>query len=282
MELPHIGQNCALKECNRLDFLPVKCDACSSVFCLEHYRYERHNCDKAKNKDFQVPVCPLCMEPVVAKRDQLPDIAVSEHIDKFCKENEMLKTNLRAKKKTDLQACSHKSCRQKDVIYLECGDCKSKFCIKHRHPTDHCCPGPKPTSLGSTLTHNLNSFKDSCSSGATSSYSMMKNKAQQITKSGQAALNRLATGSRNRSPTVNNNTTTASSQLANNLQGGLSEQEALAIALSESATNSTNGVATDRAQVEDEDSLLARAIHESELETARRQNPAQKDTCVLS
>lgn len=282
MELPHIGQNCALKECNRLDFLPVKCDACSSVFCLEHYRYERHNCDKAKDKDFQVPVCPLCMEPVMGKRGQLPDIAVSEHIDQFCKANESLKSRLRAsneiKKKTDLQACSHKSCRQKDLIYLECGDCKSKFCIKHRHPTDHLCPGPKSVSISSTLTNNLNSFKDSCSSGATSSYSMIKSRAQQMTKSGQAALNRLASTSRNRDTTTNS--TAPNGQLARGLQGGLSEEEALAIALRESA-GALNGT-----QLEDEDSQLARALHESELEARRNRvgngNRPQKDTCVLS
>lgn len=169
MELPHIGQNCALKQCNQLDFLPVKCDACSNVFCIEHYQYERHNCDKAKDKDFQVPVCPLCMEPVMGKRGQLPDIFVSEHIDQFCKGNEAIQARLAAsKRKTNLQACSHKSCKQKDVIYLECSDCRAKFCIRHRHPTDHSCTGPPKatpfsssigSSIGSSLTHSLSGKK---------------------------------------------------------------------------------------------------------------------------
>jgi predicted nucleic acid binding AN1-type Zn finger protein len=290
MELPHIGQNCALRECNQLDFLPISCDACSSVYCLEHYRYERHNCDKAKNRDFQVPVCPLCMEPVVGKRDVLPDIAVSEHIDRNCNGNEALKTKLKtAFKKTNLQACSHRSCKQKDLIYLECNDCKSRFCIKHRHPSDHSCPGPKPTSFGAAFTNNLNSLADSCSSGATSSLSMIKNKAQQMTKSGQAALQRLAANSRNHVRS-NDGRQTDTSQLANSLQNGLSEQEALTIALQESAAaangaSSTHGPATNSAQIENEDTLLARAIHESELEARRNRtggNRPQKDSCVLS
>ncbi|GFR12790.1 hypothetical protein TNCT_602391, partial [Trichonephila clavata] len=36
MEFPHLGNHCYEKSCNRLDFLPMKCDACSNLFCYEH------------------------------------------------------------------------------------------------------------------------------------------------------------------------------------------------------------------------------------------------------
>lgn len=288
MELPHIGDNCALKQCNQLDFLPVKCDACSKVFCLEHYRYEKHDCHTAKNKDFQVPVCPLCMEPVVGKRDQLPDLAVSQHIDQFCPKNELLKNYQRQRKNTNLQACTFKSCKQKDLIYLECNDCKAKFCIKHRHPTDHSCAGPV-SSVGTSISSNWNSLKDTCTSNASSSYSMIKHKAQQITKSGQAALNRIAASTNGLQSNIRASSSNQRASAVSNLQGNLSEQEALAIAMRESTTNDGLGT-SDRPIVieDDEDAALARAIHESEVEARNRPRTAtdgpgsRKDTCILS
>lgn len=280
MELPHLGNNCALGDCNQLDFLPVKCDACSQVYCIRHYRYENHQCSQARNKDNQVPACPLCSQPVVGKRDQLPDIAVSEHIDKYCKRNELLK-NGPAKAKTNLQACSFARCKQKDVIYLECNECRSKFCVKHRHPSDHSCAGPASSKH---LVDTWQSFKGSCSTSANSGYELLKNKAQQISKSGQAALNRLSHPSRTtttgpRSGAGSVGRTGHGNAQVNSLQGNLSEQEALAIALNESRAQQNN---TRGAFQGDEDLALARALHESQLEQARRTNGNNKDSCVLS
>lgn len=285
MELPHIGEHCALQQCNQLDFLPVKCDACLKVFCLEHYRYERHHCETARNKDFQVPVCPLCMQPVVSKRDQPPDLAVSQHIDQFCTKNDLLK-NYRQRRTTNLQACAYKSCKQKDLIYLQCADCKAKFCIKHRHPTDHLCVGQTST-LGSSITNNWNSFKDTCSSNASSSYSMIKNKAQQITKSGKAALSGITANS---DGTQANRAWPSGGTGISNLQGNLSEQEALAIAIRESTANGTGNKDQPLVIDGDEDAALARAIHESEVEARNRprtstnsaSSRSHKDTCLLS
>lgn len=278
MELPHIGKNCALRECNQLDFLPIKCDSCSEVFCIQHYKYDAHNCEKAKQKDVQVPVCPLCSQPVASKRDQLPDIAVSQHIDQYCTRNDLLPSSSRKKPPSSLQACTFKSCKQKDLIYLECSDCRSKYCIKHRHPSDHSCSGP-PT-VAANLANNWNQFKGSCSSSASNNYELIKNKVHQISRSGQAALNRLTL----------NKTSGGNSTTVQSLQGGLSEQEALAIAMNESRSTSrrTPGDGTSflpgHEDDNDEDAALARALHESQLEASRRQRAAtnQKDNCVLS
>jgi len=46
--------------------------------------YSQHNCPKARSKDVQVPVCPLCNQPVASPRNQAPDIAVGQHIDRDC------------------------------------------------------------------------------------------------------------------------------------------------------------------------------------------------------
>lgn len=275
MELPHLGKNCALSSCNQLDFLPVKCDACSKVFCIQHYRYDTHNCEKSKSKDVQVPVCPLCSEPVACRGGQLPDYAVSQHIDQFCKRNSMIKGRPN-KPSTNLQSCSFSRCKQKDLIYLECGDCRSKFCIKHRHPSDHSCPGPPLVS-----TQTWNTFRGSCSSSASSGFEMIKNKAQQISKSGQAALNRLSNSNNN--DTRHRNQAMNSGQLVGALQGSLTEQEALAIALNESKANGASQVP--RSQ-EDEDLALARALHQSEVEARnqglnRNRGSGNKDSCII-
>ena len=291
MELPHIGQHCALTSCNRLDFLPVKCDSCSNVYCVEHYRYETHNCPNAKRKDVQVPVCPLCQEPVAGKRGEPPDLAVSQHIDLICKRNDLLSSKqkqlAREQKATDLKTCSFKKCKQKDLIYLECSDCKCKFCIKHRHPSDHDCSPTTGTRLSAgvgQLATSWHSLRGSCSSGASTSIELLKNKAHQINQSGQAALNRLKSAGAGGGAQTGGSSSAAAVATTTSLQGNLSEQEALAIALSESAAGAPSGAAA----AADEDAALARAIHESELEARRRgrattaTGQSQKDTCVLS
>lgn len=110
---------------------------------------------------------------------------------------------------------------------------------------------------------------------------MIKTKVQQMSKSGQAALNRMTNSKMN--PTTSGSNLAPSSSRSSRecesvLQGHLTEEEALAIALSESAqTNIYN-------PTEDEDAALARAIQQSELEARNSRNMAgsNKDTCVLS
>lgn len=264
MELPNLGENCALGGCNRLDFLPIKCDACSAVFCIEHYQYDDHKCLKAKNRDNQVPVCPMCSEPVPSRRGELPDIAVSQHIDRYCSNNGLKKLN---KPKSTLTSCSFKSCRQKDVIYLECDDCRLKFCIKHRHPSDHMCA--KPGISDKTIAENWRNFKDSCSTSASLGFQLIKDRAQKMTKAGQATSNRTS---------------------VKNIQGDLNEQEALSIAIAESRNSASpprpsKAVNSSRNQrQEEEDLALARAMHESQLESQSRPqvNNVLKESCVVS
>nr|XP_008532525.1 PREDICTED: AN1-type zinc finger protein 2A isoform X5 [Equus przewalskii] len=85
MEFPDLGKHCSEKTCNQLDFLPLKCDACKQDFCKDHFTYTAHKCPYAFKKDVQVPVCPLCNNPIPIKKGEIPDVVVGEHIDRDCK-----------------------------------------------------------------------------------------------------------------------------------------------------------------------------------------------------
>ena len=55
MEFPELGKNCHKAECKQLDFLPMKCDGCSQIFCKDHFPYDTHSCPEAYRKNIQVP-----------------------------------------------------------------------------------------------------------------------------------------------------------------------------------------------------------------------------------
>ncbi|XP_034935779.1 AN1-type zinc finger protein 2A [Chelonus insularis] len=134
MEFPNLGEHCTEKTCNRLDFLPLKCDACESIFCTDHISYSGHSCPSAYKKDVQVPVCPLCNVPISLKRGDPPDLAVGLHMDNDCQSD-------KAKKKVFTNKCSSKGCKIKEIVRVDCNECGKNYCLKHRHPADHHCVG---------------------------------------------------------------------------------------------------------------------------------------------
>nr|CAG4652047.1 EOG090X0APF [Triops cancriformis] len=140
MELPHLGKHCSETSCNQLDFLPIQCDACNKVFCMDHTTYDSHNCTSLYKKNVQVPVCPLCSQPVPGRRGEAPDIAVGDHIDRDCQSDPA-----KAKRKVFANRCSIKSCKKKEIVRVICDSCKNNFCLRHRHMSDHNCTGNRPT-----------------------------------------------------------------------------------------------------------------------------------------
>ncbi|KAH0513458.1 AN1-type zinc finger protein 2B [Microtus ochrogaster] len=136
MEFPDLGAHCSEPSCQRLDFLPLKCDACSGIFCADHVAYAQHHCGSAYQKDIQVPVCPLCNVPVPVARGEPPDRAVGEHIDRDCRSDPA-----QQKRKIFTNKCERSGCRQREMMKLTCDQCGRNFCIKHRHPLDHDCSG---------------------------------------------------------------------------------------------------------------------------------------------
>ncbi|XP_074105403.1 AN1-type zinc finger protein 2A isoform X3 [Cotesia typhae] len=201
MELPHIGKHCSEKTCNRLDFLPMKCDACEESFCSDHITYLSHSCPSAYKKDVQVPVCPLCHVPIPIKRGDTPDIAVGLHIDNQC-ESDLSN----AKKKVFVNKCSSKGCKIKEIIRVDCKDCGMNFCLKHRHPVDHNCIGHEEAVRLKRL-------------------EALKRKAKQQSSSGSGS---------------NSNRQVTNGQAFRNIQGGMSEDEALARALQASLQDEDN------------------------------------------
>ncbi|XP_017004117.2 AN1-type zinc finger protein 2A [Drosophila takahashii] len=220
MEFPHLGQHCSEPTCNRLDFLPVKCDSCDKVFCASHYNYDRHSCPSAHRKNVQVPICPLCREPVPTPPGVEPDVTVGQHIDQQCKsESKKIYTN----------RCHAKGCKRKELIPVTCSQCHLNFCLRHRHTSDHDCQPPSAragagagsSSSGSGGWQSI--FKTpSSTSSASESRSM----------AAQAAERRRQ--SRNTSSSISTTNSTPRAVQATqvqNIQGNMSEDEALARAL---------------------------------------------------
>ncbi|CAG12231.1 unnamed protein product [Tetraodon nigroviridis] len=142
MEFPDLGEHCSEKTCKRLDFLPMRCDACQEIFCKDHITYANHKCMSSYKKDIQVPVCPLCNIPIPIKRGEMPDIKVGEHIDRDCRSDPAQR-----KRKIFTNKCSKGGCKQKEMMRVTCDQCHLNFCLKHRHPLDHDCrPDGKPLS----------------------------------------------------------------------------------------------------------------------------------------
>jgi len=51
-----MGSHCEETSCKQLDYLPMKCDACSRLFCKDHLLYDDHTCSGKYKKDIQVKI----------------------------------------------------------------------------------------------------------------------------------------------------------------------------------------------------------------------------------
>ncbi|CAO1434924.1 unnamed protein product [Diamesa tonsa] len=131
MEFYHLGSHCNEEFCKKLDFLPFSCDSCTKVFCAEHFRYENHGCQEHYKKDFKVPVCPVCSQPVAFERGVSFDITVNRHIESNCR-------NIN-QKPIYTNACFFQQCKKKELIPFKCSTCSKNFCLKHRHADIHKC-----------------------------------------------------------------------------------------------------------------------------------------------
>ncbi|XP_063537917.1 AN1-type zinc finger protein 2A isoform X2 [Cydia strobilella] len=239
MEFPHLGRNCAFNTCNRLDFLPMKCGACLGSFCSDHFAYINHDCPAPNTRDVQVPECPLCGAPVPGKRGERPDVAVSEHIDNQCQSDPAKER----RKKVYTNRCAYKGCKTREMIPVVCGECTLNYCLKHRHFTDHACEGPL---------------------------------AAKRKRAAEAAMARLQSGQTNKfqfeTPIASNpgRARVATLQDVQAVQGNMSEDEALAHALSLSLQSSSLGGAGASGDV-----AVARAL-------ARRVGGEQNSRCTVS
>ncbi|XP_076000387.1 AN1-type zinc finger protein 2A isoform X2 [Genypterus blacodes] len=267
MEFPDLGEHCSEKTCQRLDFLPMRCDACQEIFCKDHITYANHKCTSSYKKDVQVPVCPLCNIPVPVKRGEMPDIKVGEHIDRDCKSDPAQR-----KRKIFTNKCSKGGCKQKEMMRVTCDQCHLNYCLKHRHPLDHDCKTgnnvlSKPGHAAAMRAQGASSFAASASSSAASGYS------RPVSNGPSANSRSHSTGPAPRIPTSVSaqNVVPATASL----QGGLTEEQALQRALEMSLAESKPAVQPALSPQEQEDLALAQALAASEEEYRRQQQRQQ-------
>nr|CAG4651205.1 EOG090X0APF [Simocephalus serrulatus]SVE94408.1 EOG090X0APF [Simocephalus serrulatus] len=257
MEFPHLGKHCSEKTCNQLDFLPMKCDACEETFCKDHVRYELHKCQSSYKKDIQVPVCPLCNQPVPWKRGEAPDISVSDHIDRDCQSDPA-----KQKRKVFGNQCSMKGCKKKEGVPIVCDQCKMNFCLRHRHAVDHSCKGNNPV--------------DRAREAALARASAAPNIFTKKTSSSKPS-------STSNSSNYNSRTNLPRGFAAATVQGNLSEDEALARALQASMQDQPTLTPQ---QQEEADRMLALALQRGEhppiRPTTDASSPSSSMNCSLS
>ncbi len=248
MEFPELGQHCARSSCNRLDFLPMKCDACSLLFCSDHLAYDDHECNEKHRKNVQVPVCPLCQRPCpVANRGDPPDLAVSRHIDSECQSDPA-----KERRRVFDQRCAVRKCKKKEMVKIRCDDCGKNFCLGHRHPQDHQCAG-KMTPAQAAASAALSRLQPSAASSSKS-----KSSSQQSRMS------------------------------ASDAQGQMSEDEAMARALQASLNADAGAAANAANQMTQEqiDRMTALALQESlngpQRQTATTGASSSNKSCLIS
>ncbi|XP_011602437.2 AN1-type zinc finger protein 2A isoform X3 [Takifugu rubripes] len=260
MEFPDLGEHCSEKTCKRLDFLPMRCDACQEIFCKDHITYANHKCTSSYKKDIQVPVCPLCNIPIPVKRGEMPDIKVGEHIDRDCKSDPAQR-----KRKIFTNKCSKGGCKQKEMMRVTCDQCHLNFCLKHRHPLDHDC---KPDGKSLSKSGHAAVMRASASSSSASSSSSTGNPPPVSNGIGRAhsssAPQRLPT-----SVSAQNVIPPSAS-----FQAGMTEDQALQRALEMSLAES-RPVQPPLSPQEQEDLALAQALAASEEEYRRQQQRQQ-------
>ncbi|XP_038602680.1 AN1-type zinc finger protein 2B [Tachyglossus aculeatus] len=242
MEFPDVGAHCSEPSCKRLDFLPLKCDACAGIFCKDHIAYARHRCTSAYGKDVQVPVCPLCNMPVPGARGEPPDRAVGDHIDRDCRSDPAQR-----KRKIFTKRCGRAGCRQREMMELTCQGCGRNFCLRHRHPLDHACPGEEG--------------RDARVAAIPRAQGLFPDPPAPAREGGRIGTP-IPTPSRMGAPPPH-------PALA--LQNGLSEDEALQRALELSLAEAARWTTPSRSAQEEDDLALARALAASEEEERRSQ-----------
>lgn len=265
-----MGQHCSDSFCKQLDYLPMKCDACTQLFCKDHLPYDDHSCKSLYKKNIQVPVCPLCNTPIPVPRGTVPDLAVSAHIEQNCQNKK--------KEKVFTNKCNKPKCKKKELIPCICDRCHLNFCLTHRHTADHDCQGPQRNSQPSNKAAAAAASRAASSSSTSSSSGQSKitnffsgpfrtDHPRQPSAAAAAAINRQA----------GRGTTPGRPMLApSNPNAGMSEDEAMAAALAASMADSSLQ-STDRPNLtpqEEEDRMLAQALQESER-LARQQGQGQ-------
>eukprot|EP00929_Paragymnodinium_shiwhaense_P113268 TRINITY_DN81529_c0_g1_i1.p1 TRINITY_DN81529_c0_g1~~TRINITY_DN81529_c0_g1_i1.p1 ORF type:complete len:352 (+),score=52.88 TRINITY_DN81529_c0_g1_i1:76-1131(+) len=129
------GAHCSVARCQRLDFLPFKCDACHRIFCLDHFRHADHACAEAAGRDNRVIVCPLCQQAVPLTAGEDPNVVWQRHEDSGACRG---RTGPPVGKPP---RCPVAGCKEALTASgsLQCGRCGNRVCLRHRFEDSHAC-----------------------------------------------------------------------------------------------------------------------------------------------
>lgn len=133
MELPQVGKNCNLENCNSLDFLPVTCPFCQKTFCGDHRLPLNHQCSQWKQ--MELLQCEKCLLLIKASENLSTEETLKEHLKSNCK------IHVLPEAKAFDRKCSVKDCHDVDsrIGPILCEGCNGGYCLKHRHPSTHQC-----------------------------------------------------------------------------------------------------------------------------------------------
>ncbi|KJE98102.1 hypothetical protein, variant [Capsaspora owczarzaki ATCC 30864] len=198
---------------------------------------------------------------------------MEEHINGGCATPAATATKIFA------NACSFQNCKTKEAMPMRCATCRKNYCLKHRIEQDHQCSA----QAGASQQRNQGSgpFRSTPAQPAASRTTPAPSAAKSNTRPQQGAMNttgrQLAEERSLRQTNAPSNRAPASAVHAN---GGLSEDEALARALAESARISSSSGPTsnapDGSNLSEEDIELQRAMQQSLAEQQRRRQQQQQ------
>ncbi|KAL9936758.1 hypothetical protein V8E36_003993 [Tilletia maclaganii] len=149
------GTHCHLSDCNRLDFLPVRCPLCSEEFCFQHHLPKAHNCQapgasepkedtfvdpaarKAASTSARTP-CPVpgCKRLTLQVEGRTPTPAGVAAQSR----SSSAQATPTARQDEARTAFTHAAPR--------CYRCQGLFCPEHRVPATHGCTAAAPKTEG--------------------------------------------------------------------------------------------------------------------------------------
>lgn len=144
-----IGAPC--HACRREEFLPLMCSGCRHKFCADHASPEAHRCASAE-RDFLVPLCPLCSEPPKGWRRGASATTTQRQIQRHWEAPSVAQGGCRvvlaehgpSATRSATPRCGHASCSTVLHVAIKCSACKRDFCTSHRAPAQHACPAAPP------------------------------------------------------------------------------------------------------------------------------------------